>query len=324
MILYVPEIYDQVQLSTKPIRLRDHLGGFDENYNCKLLYNINQMAKNKNTIQTIILDQIIEPEVAALYPYLDIKQKFDWHWMTYATVNMGLEKYAQHPDLNFKNFVCSFNGSAHVGRKLCVAILQKFGWFKPGYCTKNFTFDTDTLDGHIHDYVGSNEQFYRKFFISDNSENFFQTIHSIDYVGNYTCLDDMYKLEKAMTQSFLQIVVEPIATSYVPLVSEKILQRILTRGLFVSYAPPGWHDHLVKYYGFQKYDKLFNYEFDSIKNPIVRLVELISMISKFSVLSFADWHDLYRLEQDKIEYNYDHYRSGRYLQHLKQYETITK
>jgi hypothetical protein len=44
------------------------------------------------------------------------------------------------------------------------------------------------------------------------------------------------------------------------------------------------------------------------------------MISKFSVLSKDDWHDLYLLQQDEIEYNYDHYFSGNYLTHLKTYE----
>lgn len=46
----------------------------------------------------------------------------------------------------------------------------------------------------------------------------------------------------------------------------------------------------------------------------------MSMISKFSVLSTNDWGDLYLLEQDTIEYNYDHYFSGGYLEHLKKYE----
>jgi hypothetical protein len=39
----------------------------------------------------------------------------------------------------------------------------------------------------------------------------------------------------------------------------------------------------------------------------------MTMISKFSVLSSDDWKDLYLLEQDAIEYNYNHYFSGDYL-----------
>jgi hypothetical protein len=111
-----------------------------------------------------------------------------------------------------------------------------------------------------------------------------------------------------------------MAASYYPFVTEKFLYSVVTRGLFLSYAQPGWHAHLEKYYGFKPYTKLFDYRFDTIENPVERLVELMTMISKFSVLSSDDWKDLYLLEQDSIEYNYNHYFSGDYLNCLKQYE----
>jgi hypothetical protein len=81
----------------------------------------------------------------------------------------------------------------------------------------------------------------------------------------------------------------------------------------LTYAQPGWHDYVEKYYGFKKYTKLFDYQFDTIQNPVIRLLELASMISKFSLLSVEDWQDLYLLEHDTIEYNYDHYFSKNYL-----------
>ena len=46
----------------------------------------------------------------------------------------------------------------------------------------------------------------------------------------------------------------------------------------------------------------------------------MSMVSKFSNLSIADWHDLYLIEQDTIEYNYEHYFSGNYLKILELYD----
>jgi hypothetical protein len=106
---------------------------------------------------------------------------------------------------------------------------------------------------------------------------------------------------------------ETLATSYYPFVTEKFLYSIVTQGLFLVYAQPGWHDHVEKYYGFKKYTKLFDYGFDSIHNPVERLVELMSMISKFSILTPHEWHDLYLIEQDTIEYNHNHYFSGNYL-----------
>jgi hypothetical protein len=205
-----------------------------------------------------------------------------------------------------------------VSRRLLVSILKRFGYFNTNYCSKNFSYSTNVLDGHVTDYVDDNS-FYRKFFISPLSEEFFQKINSFGHV-RYDHKNNIYNLENIITKSFLHIVSETIATSYYPFVTEKFLYSVVTRGLFLAYAHPGWHDHLEKYYGFKRYTKLFDYRFDAIENPVERLIELMSIISKFSKLSSDDWRDLYLLQQDEIEYNYNHYFSGDYLKHLKQYE----
>ena len=223
------------------------------------------------------------------------------------------KKYNKHPAIDYKNFICSFNGTAHVGRRLLVSILQKFEYFNPDYCSKNFSYTLNTLDGHMSEF--NHSRFYRKFFISDNSEEFFQKIYSFGHV-RFEHDKNIYNLENKLTQSFVHIVSETMATSYYPFVTEKFLYSIVTRGLFLGYAQPGWHDHVEKYYGFKKYNKLFDYRFDTIQNPVERLVELISMISKFSKLSCHDLYDLYLMEQDTVNFNYDHYFSGDYLKTL--------
>lgn len=48
----------------------------------------------------------------------------------------------------------------------------------------------------------------------------------------------------------------------------------------------------------------------------------MNMISKFSVLDTDDWQDLYEMEIDTIEYNYDHYFSRRYLQRLETFNNV--
>jgi hypothetical protein len=107
-----------------------------------------------------------------------------------------------------------------------------------------------------------------------------------------------------------------MSTSYYPFVTEKFLYSVVTRGLFLSYAQPGWHNHLENYYGFKKYDKIFDYSFDTVECPIDRLLTLMSILSKFSILSKADLHDLYLMEHDTIEYNYNNYFSNAYLERL--------
>ena len=296
-------------------KIVDHLGGWDSNLYNHYLHLLNQHARNQEKVFDIIYHHILDP--AALGQYANLKIKFSPEFQQQKNF-LYFKNYNTHPKLCFKNFICSFNGSQHVSRKLLTAALYRFKYFDPATCSKNFTYSTEALDGHVLDYTNGMHQFYRKFFISAKSENFFQTVYSFGHV-RYNHAQNIHNLENKLTQSFLHIVSETMATSYCPFVTEKFLYSIVTRGLFLAYAQPGWHAHLEKYYGFKKYSKLFDYRFDSIQNPVERLIELMTIISKFSVLSTDDWRDLYEMESDTIEFNYNHYFSGDYLKALQSY-----
>lgn len=292
------------------------MGGYQPDMTNSVLDHLNQIAGKQHTQLLVTHHNVLDQTVKVHYPNLQIK--FDANLQHVLNCNK-FYNYTEHPPVNFKNFICSFNGTPHVSRKLLVSILEKFGYFSTEYCSKNFSYSTDILDGHLLDYTGNDTRVYRKFFISDDSEEFFKSINSFGHVA-YKHDKNIHNLDQRLTESFLHIVSETLATSYYPFVTEKSLYSVVTRGLFLAYAQPGWHAHLEKYYGFKLYTNLFDYQFDSIQNPVTRLVELMCMISKFSMLSVHDWHDLYLLEQAAIEYNYDHYFSGGYLEHLKIYE----
>jgi hypothetical protein len=312
--LSCPYTIDKDQLPDT-FMISDHLGGFSQHGKNQVLQKLSDYALMQNQKFVVTYHQILEKEITNQYPGLDILfSPFEQH-------NRNLVhflEYRAHPKIDYKNFICSFNGSEHVGRKLLLAILQRYEYFNSEYCSKNILFTVDKLDGHIHDYVGAQDNFYRKFFIADNSDIFFNAINSFGHV-QYNHKRNIYNLESKLTQSFLHIVSESMATSYEPFVTEKFLYSVVTRGLFLSYAQPGWHAHLEKYYGFKRYTKLFDYCFDSIRNPVERLIKLMEMISKFNLLTTDDWKDLYQIEQETIEYNYHHYFSQDYLKCLAKY-----
>lgn len=295
-----------VLLSPNHYRLIDHAGGFDSQYRNHSLESI----KEQKCIVFTEYEHLSHDSV-----YKNIKFVFDFKIKK--SLLEKLNHYNVHPEINYKNFICSFNGTAHVSRKFLTAILHRYGWFDTRYSTKIFVCRQDELDGHIHDYCDHDQsRFYRKFFISDTSEDFLQMANSFHYDRtNHNRSIEI--LATKLTQSFLHVVSESMATNYKPIVTEKFLYSIVTRGLFLAYAQPGWHHNLEHYYGFKKYNKIFDYQFDSLINPVHRLVQMMSMISKFSYLSDLDRSDLYLMEKDTIEYNYDHYFSNRYLSHLK-------
>jgi hypothetical protein len=293
----------------------DHIGGFDHDRNNSMLDQLQQYAVSQNKNFSVKIVQVVEPDLVEKYNRLDLD--FDFAVQNRKIWEPFLD-YNTHPDIAYKNFVCSFNGSPHVSRKLLVSVLHHFGWYNPEYVSKNFAYSADMLDGHLIDHVDHESSFYRKFFINHRSENFFQTVNSFGHVReDHT--SNICALEHKLTQSFLHVVSETMATSYYPFVTEKFLYSVVTRGLFLAYAQPGWHQHLEKYYGIKRYTKLFDYRFDEIQNPVERLLELMSMISKFSTLTTDDWRDLYLLEQDTIEYNYNHYFSKNYLKSLEKF-----
>lgn len=306
-----PDTYKDIYKITSfpdKIFIGDVMGGFDANLRNSLLDHVGQQASNPITVKTYY---ITTDAVKQNYPNL----KFVLDQDQTTRVFQSLQHYHTHPVQSFKNFLCSFNGSPHVSRKLLVSAIKKFGWFDKQYSTKNFSFDPDTLDGHLQD-LTERFSFYSKFFSFDPT--FLDTIYTKNY-QRYNHVHNINTLETQLTQSFIHLVSESMATSYHPYLSEKPFYSIVTRGLFLSYAQPGYHAHFEKYFGFKKYTKLFDYRFDTILNPIERLIELLSMISKFSMLTTDDWHDLYNIEHDTIEYNYDHYHSGNYMANLAQW-----
>ena len=306
MITIDPDQYDLVfddQFAPDDLFVKDHLGGFDSSLNNEILERLNQKQIRHQC------EYHLNSELKSKYPHTrwcmdgQTTPAWDPQWNAF-------EKYTTHPVNNLKNFMCCFNGTDHVSRQLLVSILHKFGLFNVNTCTKNFTTTKNQIDGFI------NNDVHRKFFTSD--ENFLSKIYSIDDHKKYHLhhANNIKILEQPLTESFVQMISETMATSYYPFITEKFLYSVCTRGLFVAYAQPKWHEFISTVFGFKLFD-IFDYSFDSIQDPVQRLIKLIEMIGKFAHLSKSDWSDLYEMEVDKINYNHDHYHSKKFFECMK-------
>lgn len=317
MYPWVKYLHQLTQFETLPdkIQLNDHLGGFDLNFRNPILDEIGARAFREQKEIEIYWSQPLAQQTKNIYKNLKVRYMPYYH---YKYVFKSLLDYKQHPELTFQKFLCSFNGSGNVGRQLLTAILHVRNWADSDTVTKNFTVSPANIDGHLQNFVPYNTGLYLKFFLNQTSSEYLNKIVSFDYKPLHH-IDNIKILDKKITKCFLHLVSENIPTSRVPHISEKFLYSVVTRGLFVAFAQPGWHRQLEDLYGIKPFAKLFNYTFDSIINPVERLVELTNMLSVFSNLSPLDWHDLYELERDTIEYNYDHYFSGGILAKMQQY-----
>lgn len=292
----------------------DDLNGFDQNFRNRVLDAIVDAGKSPEIVSHIIFDK----KVYKNYP--SIKLKFSSELQeNYVLWFYDSVKSLKHLNKDFDNFICSFNGSIHISRYLLTSALDRFGWFNE-YVTKNFTIDADNLDGIIQTYCGESERLHRKFILPKNP-TFYNTIRNYNYdsKSRFDHNNNIATLEPYLSKSFLHIVSETNGTSYQPFVSEKPFYSILTKGLWLSYAAPGYHTHFEKCYGFKKFT-IFNYDFDKVENPVLRLIELLSSVSKFSKLTKDEWHDLYSMEKETLDFNYNHYLSRDYCKFLQKYD----
>lgn len=307
--------YGQLEIDADiPVLLFDHLGGFSVEQENSVL---EQLTDLTTETRDVYCEYILSDKIKNKHPKLNLK--FDEKlWMHGNNISSLI--VPDKPKHDFQNFLCTFNSNPHNSRKLLVSILHKRGWFNSEYSTKQFAYFPYEVIGQLYDYHGRRAKSTTKFFIADDStattkfyrESFSFESTSLDHGFNFKCL------QNSLSKSFVHLVSETIATSHYPFVTEKCFYSIANQGLFLAYAQPGWHKHLELYFGFKKYDRIFDYSFDRIVNPVDRLIALTDMLSKFSTLNRFDWHDLWLIERDTIMHNYMHFAGEQYRWHLKQ------
>jgi len=266
-------------------------------------------------LDTVLWVNVVDDRLLAKYPGLK------YHSLKNHRFFRKLEnrKY-EYAEPTFEHFICSFNGSKSIGRRLLLNALNSYGYYNVDSVTKNESYTKDEIDGYIIEHAGKH---LLPFFINDEVD-FESTINSIDY-HRFDHSRNVDTLSNIITSSFVHVVSETLPTCQYPFVTEKFLYSVVNRGLFVAFAQPGWHKHLRDYYGFKLYDTIFDYSFDNQTNPVLRVLELLAMLSKFQNLNFENKRDLYLLEIDNINYNFAHFTSGKYKEHLgetHEHETV--
>lgn len=314
--LYVPDyakLFAQQRISG-PVFLRDHLLGFDQHMRNRCLDHLAIIVKEPTEVWWHV---ILDTRIRQHYPLLRFRACDSSAKMWYRDIG----GYRHQPrNIRFANYLSCLNGSAQIGRQFLVSALHKRGMFYPGYCSKNFCIDPAVIDAHICDYAASTsrENFYLKTFSFD--PEFLHTKVGFGYPQHrYDHANNVASLEPLLTGSFLNLVSEGYSTSYYPFFTEKFLYAVATQSLFLAWAQPQWHWQLSEVFGFRLYNKIFCYDFDYEVNPLDRLMVLLDMVGRYQNFSVHDWHDLYLLQRDEIQFNYQHMISGDFLRCFERY-----
>ena len=224
---------------------------------------------------------------------------------------------------SWETFAMTLVGSDRECRQFLTAAMHKWGWFDPATSTKNFRYTAQGLDGNIMRFtqdLPEQDRVLRKFIMTDNdpaAEEFYQTIFTDQYRDPGDHCELIKSASLRINRAFMQLVAEVQTLSYHPVVGEKSMFPIVCKAIWASYASWQFHHHLESVWGFRLFRKLFDYNFDLEPHPVKRLLALMSMVSRYSHLTAHEWHDLYLLEQDTIEHNYDWYYSRDWLRQLE-------
>lgn len=312
--------YDTLgELPIQNFILDDTLGGFNKNFRSTVLDKL--AGKNVN----ILYNQILHPAIKHNYKNINFIFDAQFHNDFFLIDTEDLSTLvSSYRKLEFKNFICCFNHSGFIGRQFLTSALYKLKLWNLGYCTKFFSATRDTIDGNIVKFCEnpSDERYYRKFIIDDSElankfyNNEIRTNTAFTQTGR---LQNLKTQVDKIVESFVMIVSETTCESYQLYYTEKFLYPIISRNLWLAYAQPNYHANMEKYYGFKRYEKIFDYSFDSITDPVARLVAMLTMLLKFEKLTTDEWYDLYLMEKDTIDYNHDQYFSGRYLIELQKF-----
>lgn len=294
-----------LQQAPREVHLRDHIMGFDQDLKNPCLDHISRITTDVTHVWWHVIK---DPRIQRNYPNI----VFHGCDSSARMWKQQLSKYqVRRPNIHFENFVSSFNGSPQLGRQLLVSALHKRKIFNEKSCSKNFTLQADSLDANILDLSGD-RPWLLKLFSFDR--DFLMQVVSFGY--------DQYRFDHGnnasnvapiIQTSFINLVSEGYSTSYCAFFTEKFLYAVVNQSLFVAWAQPQWHFQLMHVFGFKLYDKIFDYNFDWQQQPLPRLATLLDMVCRYQNFSVLDWHDLYLLEQDSIQFNYQHFISGDFL-----------
>jgi len=212
------------------------------------------------------------------YPTYFITHTFAWLYQNAGRIKKYIENYNKK---EFQQTFITYNYRAHAHRCEMIDLVYI-----------NNLFENNNIIWHHNgfgNYSTSNDYYQFKHW------NPVKLISQKDF-NNL----DIYWLEDNYWNSFAQLVSE--STEEGIFITEKTAMPLFLKKPFLVATAPGFHQYL-KYLGFELYDEVFNYDFDSIPNRTERYNRLLQ---NFKDLKNHNCTELYEKIQDKIEYNRKH------------------
>lgn len=287
------------QISANTYIVDDHFGGFDANYRNELL---DSLPSNS----VVYTEYVLSPQTREQYPALSLR--FSGYNALVGKHVFDFVDHCEHTQCNavpLTNFISCFCRSETTGRIWLLSRLNELGWLTPGYYSKHFALPERVLNKVDCTTIV-------------NDKNFAEQIVQIAYNGNtFDHAAHIPHLVPVIAQCFINVVAETQSFTYEPFWTEKFLYPVAAKSVWIAMAGPNYHRFLEQQLGFRLFD-IFDYSFDSIKDPEHRLSAMLDSVRPFATLSPSQWQDIKRSQQAVLDHNYHWLRSKHFVNRLAQ------
>ena len=199
------------------------------------------------------------------------------HWIPWSEICLRsvIDYTTYQPNTDFKYpFIC-LNNKNHIHRCALIDHLAKYDLIDKGIVT-------------WHKFANSTYQYNFKYY--DDS------IRLID--DDFVTKLDSFLLPHQWHESFLHVIGE--ATVNADFITEKTIIPMLLKKPFVCVSTKNWNQRLLDL-GFESYDEIIDYSYDSHNDLTVRADKLCESISKLP----TNYSELYKILEPKLQHNYN-------------------
>lgn len=203
------------------------------------------------------------------------------HWKTFwlTSVWKNMNTYRVEDTYTYSYPFISLNNRAHYFRSLMMDLLAK-----------NNLIDNAAISWHERGGAARNYEY----------KYWTPSIKILDYAYRESC-GLLYQLPVEYPQSFMQLVSE--SNDLHNFISEKTCMPLIFGKPFLVFGPAGFHKMLSVEYGFQLYNEIFDYEFDSENDLETRCEMLLKNVKRIYNLSTDELKDLHNKILPKIIFN---------------------
>lgn len=251
----------------------------------KFLEKIKNSTKRKDlTVESVI--GLHPSAVTPLDSHFMTMHHWPTFWLSYFYYSYPI-KNTVPTSTNDKLFI-ALNGKPYDHRCVTMEVMSRYGLLEKPI---QLIAATGTLKYGFASWNNLDTKFKFKYWTQD--------LYKLD--TNFGKDEYLTKIPEQFNQAFMNLVSESSMTT--SQITEKTAKPLMLAKPFLTIAPVGYHTVLLKDLGFELYDEVFDYSFDTVQDSSTRIEEVVKMLKPMLHFKKAELDNLHAKLKDKLAHN---------------------